>query len=265
MACQNVYYLHNNYRQLLDSKQNLCYNSHMADNVDKSIESVNDLTGSVDQPAPTKRRYQRRKPKSQITDSVKHSKQASPGVVDNSKSITKFDKKRSVRAGQVAHVDVGRALELRLKGASYQEIADIQGVTKQAVNSRLAAFKLLLNDPDAVNAIDAQRDKILTAGLGKLLLATLDDRAIKRCSTLQLASSYGILFDKQRLIRGESTNNIDVRSVLQHLHASAQAIRERINSVQDDTQCNDMNNYASVCEEENRKVGTEGEDRGVGG
>jgi len=59
----------------------------------------------------------------------------------------------------------------------------------------------------------------ILAGVGRKILATITDEDIKKASLNQKVVSYGILYDKERLERGESTENITA------LHADIAAIR----------------------------------------
>lgn len=59
----------------------------------------------------------------------------------------------------------------------------------------------------------------ILAGVGRKILATITDADIKKASLNQKVVSYGILYDKERLERGESTENIAA------LHADIAAIR----------------------------------------
>lgn len=106
-------------------------------------------------------------------------------------------------------VDVGKALELLLRGCSYSEIGRMMNVSPQAVHKRMARFIAILDDPDIVRQFDSNMDMMLSGSMVKLLSAAVDDAKIKKSSTYQLAASFGILFDKQRLVRGQSTANVD--------------------------------------------------------
>jgi predicted transcriptional regulator len=115
---------------------------------------------------------------------------------------------------KVQRVDAAKALEYRLKKhMSYAEIGKLMGVTKQAVQQRLERFSKLLDDPEIIDVHDNNTDKILTGAMHRMICNAVDDEKIKSASTLQLVTSYGILFDKQRLNRGLATSitqNVDL-------------------------------------------------------
>lgn len=124
-------------------------------------------------------------------------------------------------------LDVGKALKLYLGGTKEVDIARLHGVTKQSVNQALKPFKEIIKDPAQINAFEASRDAMLSGGMMRLLTSALDPRTIKKSSTLQLASAYGILFDKQRLVRGESTENVSIKSITMHLKGELDRLRDQ--------------------------------------
>ena len=112
-------------------------------------------------------------------------------------------------------VDVSSALDLKLNHhLSYEEIARIQGVSKQAIHGRI---KNLL-PPDELQTYLTHRGDIL-AGLQAKILSHLDDERLSKASAYQLVGSAGLLYDKERLERGMSTAN------LTSVHADIAALR----------------------------------------
>ncbi len=109
-------------------------------------------------------------------------------------------------------LDTGKALELRLKGLSFSEIGRIGGLTKQAVEKRLAKFTRMLQHPEAVSAFRTHEAELLDAVRTDLITSLADDLRVKsgrhKLSGYQKVGMYGILFDKMRLLRNESTANV---------------------------------------------------------
>ena len=100
-------------------------------------------------------------------------------------------------------VDPSAALKLKIDHhLSYSQIAAIQGVTKQAVHQRI---KDLLPIPETRVYQDHRAD--ILANLQLKLLSHLDERRLKKASAYQLVGSAGLLYDKERLERGQSTAN----------------------------------------------------------
>ena len=106
--------------------------------------------------------------------------------------------------------DVGKALQLRLvKHLTYEQVAALIGVSKRTIIQGLKPLMSLLQDPQAVTAFRENEAEILDSirllavqGMGEQLS---DPRRRKTMDMLRLNKLYGTLFDKQRLMRGEST------------------------------------------------------------
>lgn len=136
-------------------------------------------------------------------------------------------------------VDIGKALKMRIeKGMTYEEIGNQFGVSKEAVYQGLKAFKNIISKPEEVQAYDKNRDYVISAAQYELLVAALHPERVNKSSTLQLTTAFSQLFDKQRLIRGESTDNINIKSITQHL---VDKIREREDRIASLSACNDSN------------------------
>ncbi len=121
--------------------------------------------------------------------------------------------------------DIGKALTLRLSNKlSYQQIADVMEVPKQAITKGLAPLLDLLNiDPQLLqgfrneesNLNDAVRMLAMQA-MGEQLS---DPKRRRKLDILRINALYGTLFDKQRLARGESTANIhQLTSIISAAH-----------------------------------------------
>ena len=104
-------------------------------------------------------------------------------------------------------IDTPKALGMRLQGATYQQIADVFGVTRQAVHDRLR--RLVKTDPDLLHAFKDQRADIF-ASLQTEILQSLD---IKKLPEQVKVTQAAILYDKERLERGQSTNNVNVHNL----------------------------------------------------
>ncbi len=111
---------------------------------------------------------------------------------------------------RVFKIDKGKALILREKGLSYSQIGKQFGTNGASVHKAVKPILDILESPDRLKTYrDKQIDVIDSLGMRFLSFAA-DDKAIKKSSTLQLVSSYGILFDKKRLLENKSLNNIDL-------------------------------------------------------
>lgn len=114
-----------------------------------------------------------------------------------------------------ATIDVSTALDQRVNNRlSYEQIAKLQGVTKQAIHKRL---KGLL--PDEAAEVYREKRADIFSKMQLDCLSAVDGPKRKAASALQLVTCAGILYDKERLERGQSTSNIDTRSITLHVEA----------------------------------------------
>ena len=123
-------------------------------------------------------------------------------------------------------IPISRIIELRKRGNSYKEIGKILGCTKQNVELRLRPFKAEI---EALQSFKEQRADVLAVYQQKLL-NSLTDSNIKRMPPGTRLTGFGILYDKERLERGQSTDNIAVEALIEDLHNTQEQldkIRER--------------------------------------
>ena len=125
-----------------------------------------------------------------------------------------------------ARIDVGKAMELRFKGLTYQEIATLQGVAQSSVVLRLQRFAKLLADPDAVNSYQANQIAFLEALDMEMSLAMASKVWDRKSSVNNLAFAKSKIFEQLRLLKGESTSNIHnlTRVILEAHEAKEEAI-----------------------------------------
>ena len=101
-------------------------------------------------------------------------------------------------------VDIREALRLKCKGLSYAKVAEELGVSAGAVHKRIQA---LIPDKNAIEGYKEKKADIL-ADLQLRLLENIDPELIKKSSVRDRVVSAGILIDKERLERGQSTSNM---------------------------------------------------------
>lgn len=101
-------------------------------------------------------------------------------------------------------LDVSKMLELKtVNQLSYSEIAAIDGTTPQNIHSKI---KNLLPTEETKTYQEHRAD--ILSNLQLKLLSNLDDDRLKKASAFQLVGAAGLLYDKERLERGQSTENI---------------------------------------------------------
>ncbi len=117
-------------------------------------------------------------------------------------------------------VDVNQAIDLKYNHhCSYKEIAAIQGVSPQAIHQKI---KDLLPIPETQVYVDHRAD--ILSNIQLKLLRNLDEAKINKMSGKDLVVSAAVLYDKERLERGQSTVNMIT------FHSSIQAARELLHS-----------------------------------
>ena len=124
-------------------------------------------------------------------------------------------------------VDVAAALDLKLNhGLSYVQMAPILGVTPTAIHKRI---KHLLPDENTQYYQDHRANILSHVQLE--LLSQVDARRLKKVNIRDAVISAGILYDKERLERGQSTTNADMKILsvtLQELEAQEKELRESL-------------------------------------
>ena len=125
-------------------------------------------------------------------------------------------------------IDVGRALKLRIeKNLNYQEIADIFGVSAQAIQSRLAYFKPYLSDPATTKAFSEHKTSLLSVVEQELTAQMLDAKVLKKASLNNLAYSLQNIHNINRLEQGKSTENLNIRSQVGYIAGEIERLQAK--------------------------------------
>ncbi len=106
-------------------------------------------------------------------------------------------------------INLIKAIELRSKGVTLQDIGNQFGATKQAVHELLQNHVPYI---DVVSEVRKTRANILTAKGIELLLSLTEDE-IKKIPPGSRATTFGILFDKERLERDQSTEIVSIKAI----------------------------------------------------
>ena len=124
-------------------------------------------------------------------------------------------------------VPIEKLLKWRKQGLSYDEIGSMIGRSKQAVHQRLQPYR------DAIENLPAFKENRadIFAIHQQRLLNSLSDDDIKRIPPGSRFTGVGILYDKERLERDKSTDNIAYADLTGHTlslqEASAEAQRRK--------------------------------------
>lgn len=120
-------------------------------------------------------------------------------------------------------VDIAKALKLRLKNVSYQDIADLFGVTKPTVYSILQPY---LSTTVNLEAWKNHKADIFAAKQAELLFNLTPEKQ-KEMSGLQLVTAMGILYDKERLETGQATEITGIKGLIATMEVDYQQLLER--------------------------------------
>ena len=117
-------------------------------------------------------------------------------------------------------IPIESIIEYRSKGLSTREIAALTNCTHSNIVQRL---QRIAEDIDTLPHYKSHRADILAIN-GRRILNSITDEDIKKAPAGQRVMMYGILYDKERLERGESTHNIaSIHADIQAMKAAKQA------------------------------------------
>ena len=112
-------------------------------------------------------------------------------------------------------VNIKQALALKMdSNLSYQQIADIQGVVPTAIFKQIK--KLL---PDEATEVYKNNRADIIAHMQLGILQSVNKAKIKKASLRDSIVSFGILYDKERLERGQSTQILDAGQNIRDIEA----------------------------------------------
>ncbi len=106
--------------------------------------------------------------------------------------------------------DLGKALKLRMKGLSYQDIGVLVGASKDTVEGKIRPLLMALGAPEQITAYRANEAGLI-AGVRAQFLANISSRASENKGSLsENVLAFGVLFDKNRLLEEKSTASINI-------------------------------------------------------
>ncbi len=117
-------------------------------------------------------------------------------------------------------LDTATALRHRLEGMTYVQIGERYGITKQSVHARIVRVFKHLEDKlngERVKTYEDNRDKILTVAKSIIVDEIVNPDKIAKSSVNNLAYAYDKLDHAQRLVRGQSTDNVGINGVINDL------------------------------------------------
>ncbi len=110
-------------------------------------------------------------------------------------------------------IPIETLVSLRNKGLSFEQIARITGCCKQNVHQRLESIGY--SKERLENFKESRAD--VFAFMQSKLLNSIDNAAIQKMQPYQRIIGTGILYDKERLERGQSTGIIDITTTIRSI------------------------------------------------
>ena len=114
------------------------------------------------------------------------------------------------------------------KGLKHSEAARIVGVSRSAITQRLAAIGY---KPGRLTQYKDQRADVL-AWLQSMIVSYITPEKLKDATLSQLCIAYGILFDKERLVRSQSTSITESRQFIVQAQATLKEARAHLDHLE---------------------------------
>ena len=121
-------------------------------------------------------------------------------------------------------IPIERMLQLKDKNLTDEEIATILGCNRSNVSRRLAEHAPRLQ---RIDNYKKYRADVLT-DLQIKVLDNVTDAKLKESSATQLITGMAILYDKERLERGQSTSNMSVAGLVESHSVNLEALSGQI-------------------------------------
>lgn len=122
-------------------------------------------------------------------------------------------------------VDTEKALDLKSRGLSYQDIASIMQVSKQAVYQKIAR---LLPNPSDLQAYKDIRPELF-ATKQALILEHLNEGVVQQMMTRQPGAAalwFNSLYNNERLERGQASHIEEHRTIVATLDEARERMRQ---------------------------------------
>lgn len=124
-------------------------------------------------------------------------------------TITSPTERKLARAGQRDSFPFLQALALKYKGLSNRQIALQLGVANTTVDNAFAKHRDLVSSQDHLTIYESGRAQLLSAAEGRILASVLEHDLTKTALRDKIIA-LGVIYDKGRLERGATTQNVGV-------------------------------------------------------
>ncbi len=133
--------------------------------------------------------------------------------------------------------DILKALDLRSRGLSYEKIGKVLGINRNSIASGIGKLGDLLDNTNnrltayrehEADILDAVRSRMIDA----LYLKLEDPEEAKKIDIQRLIWGFGVLFDKSRLFRGQSTANLQqLTTIITNAHMKKSEAKDRVGPI----------------------------------
>jgi predicted transcriptional regulator len=110
-------------------------------------------------------------------------------------------------------IPIAKIIELRNKNLTYEQIGQLLGCTKQNIAYRLQMFKPAIDNLPSIKELRADNLAVVSS----TILNSLTPEDIKKSTGYQKVGMFSLLYDKERLERGQSTENISHLDISKNL------------------------------------------------
>jgi predicted transcriptional regulator len=131
---------------------------------------------------------------------------------------------------------LSRLIELRKKGLSLSEIGKLNGCSKVAVSQRFS--RAGINPDDLIDYVDSKA--VMHESLQYRIHKAVNEADIKKAPLGTKVLAICQLEDKIRLLRDQSTANIQVKGVVAEVQDSLRANQQRIEALQRELEAQDV-------------------------
>lgn len=165
----------------------------------------------------------------------------SPSIADNNQAET-GPGTDNLPAVVDRKIDVSKAIKMRfIQGMTYQAIADVFDCHKSSVYDALKPFKDLIQNDGVAKGFRENHVQILEGLLLGIAGNIADPTKQQKANLYHLTYTYDKIFNALRLLKGESTANVEHAH---HMHKDLQEIEAEIAAIEGSASCGEIDNAA---------------------
>lgn len=134
----------------------------------------------------------------------------------------------------MSNLPVAKAISLRIKNQlSWDQIAKQLNCPMSSIHQACRPYLDLLDDPQALKGYQENKADLIEAAELKMLASLSDPESIKKAGLAARSLAFGLLYDKGRLEKGLSTQNVTtVHAELGSLQVDREALESSLASIE---------------------------------